>query len=45
MKYENQTLDFKRFSKNPVQIAKFLDDISNHFYKEIQTFDSDTYID
>jgi hypothetical protein len=37
-RYQNQTLDFKRFSKNAIQIAQFLDDISNYFYREKYNF-------
>lgn len=34
IRYENSTLEFQKFSKNPIQIARYLDDISNYFYRE-----------
>lgn len=34
IRYKNQTMDFKRFYKNPIKIAKFLNDISIYYTKE-----------
>ncbi len=40
-----QELEFKIFSKNPIKIAKFLDDIANCFYQQNYPLQIDNYID
>lgn len=38
-------MEFKIFSKNPIKIAKFLDDIANYFYQQNYPLQTDNYID
>jgi hypothetical protein len=38
-------MDFKRFSKNPIKIAKFLNDISIYYCKERKRFEFENQID
>ena len=45
LRYKNQTMDFKRFSKNPIKIAKFLNDISIYYCKERKSFEFENQID